>query len=116
MHSIVYHQCIALHIINAQHCISSMHSIAYHQVAEKYTPRRDDMLAIGEMIYTLLRAVMICQVCDLDKKITLHIRTHVRKFGLQTHHERGEREVMFSPLHIKRANVFRVSSHLVFSC
>ena len=27
--------------------------------AGKYTPKRDDMLAIGEMI---------CQVCDLDKK------------------------------------------------
>ena len=36
--------------------------------AGKYTPKRDDMLAIGEMICRLRR--MIYQVCDLDKKIT----------------------------------------------
>ncbi|MBQ3016656.1 MAG: leucine-rich repeat protein [Clostridia bacterium] len=31
MRSIAYHQCKALHIINAKHCISSMRSVAYHQ-------------------------------------------------------------------------------------
>ena len=51
-----------------------MHSIAYHQVAEEYTLKRGDMLAKGEMIYSLFarytrKKRMIYQVCDLDKKI-----------------------------------------------
>ena len=49
----VYHQCEVLYIIKPQ---------------ERYTLKREDMLASGEVIYTSLRAVIICQVCDLDKK------------------------------------------------
>ena len=41
----------------------------YHQVAERYTLMRDDIQPKGLMIFTTLRAVMIYQVCDLDKKI-----------------------------------------------
>ena len=37
-------------------------------LTKQYTLTRDDMLAIGEMIYTALRAMMIYQVCDLNKK------------------------------------------------
>ena len=50
----VYHQCVALHIIKPQ---------------ERYTPARDEIQPEGLMIYTLLRAVMIYQACGLDKKI-----------------------------------------------
>ena len=48
--------------------ISSMRSIVYHQVAERYTLMRDDIQPKGLMISTTLRAAMIYQVCDLDKK------------------------------------------------
>ena len=54
--------------ISQKASISPTQSVVYHQVAEKYTLKRDDMLAIGEMICRLRR--MIYQVCDLDKKIT----------------------------------------------
>ena len=63
--------------ISQKASISPTQSVAYHQVAEKYTLKRDDMLAIGEMIYEcisrLWRAIhsMIYQVCDLDKKILI---------------------------------------------
>ena len=52
-----------------------MRSIVYHQVAERYTLMRDDIQPKGLMIYECIsrhrRVIhsMICQVCDLDKKI-----------------------------------------------
>ena len=60
--SLAYHQF-------QRNCISSKRSFAYHQVAERYTLMRDDIQPKGLMISTTLRAVMIYQVCDLDKKI-----------------------------------------------
>jgi hypothetical protein len=58
-------------ISSAINCgISSTLSVASHQVAERYTLMRDDIQPKGLMISTTLRAVMIYQVCDLDKKIT----------------------------------------------
>ena len=48
------------YITNTKCCISSSR--------RRCTLKRDDMLAIGEMICRLRR--MIYQVCDLDKKIT----------------------------------------------
>ena len=66
--SLVYHQ---FH----RNCISSKRSFVYHQVAERYTLMRDDIQPKGLMIYECIsrhmRVIhsMICQVCDLDKKI-----------------------------------------------
>ena len=46
-------------ISSAIYCgISSMRSIVYHQVAERYTLMRDDIQPKGLMISTTLRAVM----------------------------------------------------------
>ena len=70
----VYHQNGVLYITNTtcyidarRLSIPSLRSL--HQAAGKYTLTRDYILAKGEMISTTLRAVMIYQVCDLDKKI-----------------------------------------------
>ena len=41
----------------------------YHQAAGEYTLTRDEIQPEGLMICTALRAAMICQACDLDKKI-----------------------------------------------
>ena len=43
MRSVVYHQCAALYITNAQHCISPTRSVVYHQAAGEYTLLRDEI-------------------------------------------------------------------------
>ena len=48
--------------------------------ADRYTLMRDDILARGEMISTTLRAVMIYQVSDLDKKILQKIYPFLQYF------------------------------------
>ena len=49
--------------------ISSTRSVVYHQAAgEMHASAWWDTAPQGLMICTALRAVMICQVCDLDKK------------------------------------------------
>ena len=57
----VYHQNGVLYFTNTTWCISSSR--------RGYTMKRDEIQPKGLMIYTSLRVVMICQVCDLDKKI-----------------------------------------------
>ena len=56
----VYHQNGVLYFTNTTWCISSSR--------RGYTMKRDEIQPKGLMIYTSLRVVMICQVCDLDKK------------------------------------------------
>ena len=58
-----------VYIIKTEFCISSTQRVVYHQVADECTLKRDDIQPKGLMISTTLRAVMIYQVCDLDKKI-----------------------------------------------
>ncbi len=63
--------------------------IAYHQneilyiikSREIYTLVRDDIQPKGLMISTTLRAVMIYQVCDLDKKILQNVSHSAVFFG-----------------------------------
>ena len=86
MRSIVYHQF-------RRNCISSTRSVASHQVAERYTLMRDDIQPKGLMISTTLRAAMIYQVCDLDKKILQKMYPFlqyflVRETGLEPVHQR----------------------------
>ena len=61
--------------------ISSMQSIVYHQAAGKCTLARDEIQPKGLMISTTLRAVMICQVCDLDKKQMQNVSHSAFVFG-----------------------------------
>ena len=64
--------------------ISSTLSVASHQIAERYMLMRDDIQPKGLMISTTLRAAMICQVCDLDKKILQKIYPFLQYFLVET--------------------------------
>ena len=57
-----------VYIIKTKFCISPTQRVVYHQVAQEYTLKRDDLQPKRLMISTTLRAVMIYQVCDLDNK------------------------------------------------
>ena len=62
---------LLLYIINAKHCISSARR-------KKYTLTRDNIQPPGLMICTALRALMIYQLCELDKKSRIEA---MRLFG-----------------------------------
>ena len=59
-----------LYIINFEEIAYHQHGVLYLiKLQAKYTLSRDEIQPEGLMIYTALRAVMICQACGLDKKI-----------------------------------------------
>ena len=70
--SLVYHQF-------RRNCISSKRSFVYHQVAEEYIFGDD----IHAKAWWYTPAAMICQVCDLDKKILQKMYPFLQYFLVQ---------------------------------